>query len=307
MPCFFGCVLLRDETVRSYSWAIKCSNNSCRVEYHPLCAPAAGLCVELENEDRLYRPDEHVPVIGQCSDYEPPPNPSCYARSDNVVEEVNSKASKAVLVGPSSSILNNSKTLPPHIPNQTNNTTPVPQQNSSEKNPVTIPVLTPVLTHVLSPNPAATFKKLDLALEAELNAKLITNNTVAAFVDDLSESSSHDSFVADSNHLEEKRPGKSFRSALMEGGAMPESSVLKVLVNEELCKELKGSLVGTLAREKDIRRVKTTLYMEGFRSIMVTHTGGNMVLLRSPMEGDVDRLLKSKNECLPHYFSDLKP
>jgi hypothetical protein len=63
-------------------------------------------------------------------------------------------------------------------------------------------VLTPVLTHVLSPNPAATFKKLDLALEAELNAKLITNNTVAAFVDDLSESSSHDSFVADSNHLE---------------------------------------------------------------------------------------------------------
>jgi hypothetical protein len=48
---------------------------------------------------------------------------------DNVVEEVNSKASKAVLVGPSSSILNNSKTLPPHIPNQTNNTTPVPQQN----------------------------------------------------------------------------------------------------------------------------------------------------------------------------------
>jgi hypothetical protein len=93
----------------------------------------------------------------------------------------------------------------------------------------------------------------------------------------------------------------------MEGGAMPESSVLKVPVNEELCKELKGSLVGTLAREKDIRRVKTTLYMEGFRSIMVTHMGGNMVLLRSPMEGDVDRLLKSKNECLPHYFTDLKP
>jgi hypothetical protein len=26
MPCFFGCVLLRDETVRSYSWAIKVVN-----------------------------------------------------------------------------------------------------------------------------------------------------------------------------------------------------------------------------------------------------------------------------------------
>jgi hypothetical protein len=26
MPCFFGCVLLRDEAVRSFSWAIKVVN-----------------------------------------------------------------------------------------------------------------------------------------------------------------------------------------------------------------------------------------------------------------------------------------
>jgi uncharacterized protein YcgL (UPF0745 family) len=75
-----------------------------------------------------------------------------------------------------------------------------------KKNPVTIPVLTPVLTHVISPNPADTFKKLDLALEAELNAKLIANNTVASFVNDLSDSSSQDSFVADSNDLEVSHP-----------------------------------------------------------------------------------------------------
>jgi hypothetical protein len=49
--------------------------------------------------------------------------------NDTVVEEVNSKASKAVLVGPSSSILNNSKTTPPHISNQKKNTPPVLQQN----------------------------------------------------------------------------------------------------------------------------------------------------------------------------------
>jgi hypothetical protein len=47
--------------------------------------------------------------------------------------------------------------------------------------------------------------------------------------------------------------------------------------------------------------------MEGFRSITVTKMVGNMVLLRSPMAGDVERLLKSKNECLEYYFSDLKP
>jgi hypothetical protein len=75
-----------------------------------------------------------------------------------------------------------------------------------EKNPVTIHVLTPVLTHVISPNPADTFKKLDLALEAELNAKLIANNTVNSFVNDLSDSSSQDSFVTDSNHLEVSHP-----------------------------------------------------------------------------------------------------
>ncbi|CAL5191354.1 unnamed protein product [Lathyrus oleraceus] len=95
----------------SYGACIQCSNNSCRVAYHPLCARAAGLCVELENEDRLYllsldddedqcirllsfckrhrQPshehsvaDERVQVIGQCSDYKPPPNSSGCARSE---------------------------------------------------------------------------------------------------------------------------------------------------------------------------------------------------------------------------------
>ncbi|XP_020218632.1 histone-lysine N-methyltransferase ATX2 [Cajanus cajan] len=96
----------------SYGACIQCSNSSCRVAYHPLCARAAGLCVELENEDRLYllsvdddedqcirllsfckkhrQPsNEHsvaderiVRVAGQCSDYEPPPNPSGCARSE---------------------------------------------------------------------------------------------------------------------------------------------------------------------------------------------------------------------------------
>ncbi|XP_058102565.1 histone-lysine N-methyltransferase TRX1-like isoform X2 [Magnolia sinica] len=32
----------------------KCSNSTCRVAYHPLCARAADLCVELEDEDRIH-------------------------------------------------------------------------------------------------------------------------------------------------------------------------------------------------------------------------------------------------------------
>jgi hypothetical protein len=107
--------------------------------------------------------------------------------------------------------------------------------------------------------------------------------------------------------LVEAGEGRSFRSALLGGGSWSTSQTLKVPVNEELCKELQGSVVGMLAREKDVRRIQTTLFMEGFGAIKVTHMGGNIVLIRSVVAGDVDRLLKSKNECLPYYFSDLKP
>ncbi|MCH79854.1 RNA recognition motif [Trifolium medium] len=100
----------------------------------------------------------------------------------------------------------------------------------------------------------------------------------------------------------ERQPGRSFRTALLD-----ETQVLKVPVNEDLCKELRGSMVGTLAREKDVRRIQTTIYMEGFQSISVTHMGGNMALVRSSNEGDVERLLRSKKECMEYYFSELKP
>ncbi|KAK2434687.1 heterogeneous nuclear ribonucleoprotein [Trifolium repens] len=107
--------------------------------------------------------------------------------------------------------------------------------------------------------------------------------------------------------VEEPFVGRSFRTALVSGGSSLVSQAMKVPVNESFCKELKGSVVGTLANEKDVRRIQTTLFMEGFRGIVVTPMGGNMVLLRSPVEDDVGRFLRSKNECIPYYFSSLKP
>ncbi|KAK2401162.1 hypothetical protein QL285_050778 [Trifolium repens] len=103
----------------------------------------------------------------------------------------------------------------------------------------------------------------------------------------------------------ERRHRRSFKTALLENGES--SEVIKVPVNEELCKELRGSVVGRLARERNVKRIQTTLFMEGFPSISVTHMGDNKVLMRSPVEGDVERLMKSKNECLKYYFSELKP
>ncbi|GFY81509.1 homologue of trithorax [Actinidia rufa] len=92
---------------------LQCSNNTCRVAYHPLCARAAGFCVELEDEDRLHLismdededeqcirllsfckkhgppSSEHltggdriVPIARQYSDYSPPCNASGCARSE---------------------------------------------------------------------------------------------------------------------------------------------------------------------------------------------------------------------------------
>jgi hypothetical protein len=101
--------------------------------------------------------------------------------------------------------------------------------------------------------------------------------------------------------------GSSFRNALVGGGKPRMQTALKVPVNESLSKELQGSMVGLLACEKEVHRIQTTLFMEGFQSIKVTNMGGNMALIRSPVEGDVQRLLKSRNECLTYYFSKLKP
>jgi hypothetical protein len=107
------------------------------------------------------------------------------------------------------------------------------------------------------------------------------------------------------------KSGKSFKTALLAPHAGNSRSrnqlLIKASANVSFLKELKGSFVATLSRENDTRRIQTTLYMEGFRSISVTHLGGRMVLLRSPMIGDVERLLKSKNECLEYYFSEIKP
>jgi hypothetical protein len=139
--------------------------------------------------------------------------------------------------------------------------------------------------------------------------KLLVNRSRFARTDSKEASSGRDNEVGKRSTFQPKdaEVGRSFKTALVGGGAQQKTMVMKVPVNEELCKELQGSMVGTLAREKDVRRIQTTLYMEGFRSITVTNMGGNMVLMRSPVEGDIARLLRSKNECLQYYFSEIKP
>ncbi|XP_027117144.1 histone H3-lysine(4) N-trimethyltransferase ATX1-like isoform X1 [Coffea arabica] len=62
----------------SYGACIQCSNHNCRVAYHPLCARAAGFCLELEDEDRLNLapPDEEdddqcIRLLSFCKRHSP--------------------------------------------------------------------------------------------------------------------------------------------------------------------------------------------------------------------------------------------
>ncbi|XP_022150376.1 histone-lysine N-methyltransferase ATX2 isoform X2 [Momordica charantia] len=65
----------------SYGACIQCSNNTCYVAYHPLCARAAGLCVELEEDDRLHllaadedEEDQCIRLLSFCKKHRPPSN-----------------------------------------------------------------------------------------------------------------------------------------------------------------------------------------------------------------------------------------
>ncbi|GAU27763.1 hypothetical protein TSUD_215740 [Trifolium subterraneum] len=109
----------------------------------------------------------------------------------------------------------------------------------------------------------------------------------------------------------EIKQGKTFFSVLQGSKGIDskaeEARVLKVPVNKPLRKELEGCKVGVLARERDVKRIQTILFMEGYKSISVTSMGGILVLLQSSVVGDLERLLRSKNECLEYFFSDIKP
>ncbi|XP_073137741.1 histone-lysine N-methyltransferase ATX2-like isoform X2 [Henckelia pumila] len=95
-----------------YGACIQCSNSTCRVAYHPLCARVAGFCVEPEDVDRLHfipfdedEEDQCIQLFSFCKkhgplsndplpnerieqqacergDYTPPSNPSGCARTE---------------------------------------------------------------------------------------------------------------------------------------------------------------------------------------------------------------------------------
>ncbi|KAI3459724.1 hypothetical protein Pfo_016387 [Paulownia fortunei] len=65
----------------SHGACIQCSNNNCRVAYHPLCARAAGFCLEPEDMDRLHlvpfdedEEDQCIQLLSFCRRHRPSSN-----------------------------------------------------------------------------------------------------------------------------------------------------------------------------------------------------------------------------------------
>ncbi|KAL8136520.1 hypothetical protein V2J09_002521 [Rumex salicifolius] len=83
----------------SYGACIQCSNSTCRVSYHPLCARAAGLCVELEDEDRLHllpmdedEEDQCIRLLSFCKKHKPLSNgcPNLDERVEHIASQYSS-------------------------------------------------------------------------------------------------------------------------------------------------------------------------------------------------------------------------
>ncbi|MCI28653.1 hypothetical protein A2U01_0049855, partial [Trifolium medium] len=85
------------------------------------------------------------------------------------------------------------------------------------------------------------------------------------------------------------------------------ADVLYIEVDGRVLKELERSFVGVLALSVEVKRIKTTLYMEGFAHISVTDVGGNMVLIFSPKVGEVEAMCKAKVDWLTYYFKEVRP
>jgi hypothetical protein len=90
-----------------------------------------------------------------------------------------------------------------------------------------------------------------------------------------------------------------------EGGHSNHS--LKVPVDSSQLQSLKRSFVGFLLPEVEVRVIRTTLLMEGLQNISVTPMGGNMVLLFSTKVGELERMIKAKEEWIGYYFFKVRP
>ncbi|KMT11027.1 hypothetical protein BVRB_5g112470 [Beta vulgaris subsp. vulgaris] len=78
-----------------YGACIQCSNSTCRVAYHPLCARVSGYCVELEDEDRLHlisldedEEEQCIRLLSFCTKHKQPSN------DRPIVDEGNGKKSR---------------------------------------------------------------------------------------------------------------------------------------------------------------------------------------------------------------------
>ncbi|KAJ3698232.1 hypothetical protein LUZ61_001937 [Rhynchospora tenuis] len=79
-----------------YGACIQCSHHNCCVAYHPLCARAAGLCVELEDEDKIHlmsyddEEEQCIRLLSYCKKHRQPSKERHLSPSENINANPNS-------------------------------------------------------------------------------------------------------------------------------------------------------------------------------------------------------------------------
>ncbi|KAK1258351.1 Histone-lysine N-methyltransferase ATX1 [Acorus gramineus] len=92
----------------SYGACIQCSHRTCRVAYHPLCARAAGLSIELEDEDGIHlmsvdeddADDQCIRLLSFCKKHKQPSN-ECSAVGYQIAQDVHNHSSYNHPINPS--------------------------------------------------------------------------------------------------------------------------------------------------------------------------------------------------------------
>ncbi|WJX96459.1 hypothetical protein P8452_77662 [Trifolium repens] len=82
---------------------------------------------------------------------------------------------------------------------------------------------------------------------------------------------------------------------------------LQIEVCDSTLKELEGSKVGFLNNSVDFSSFQERLMLDGLHEVKVTRMGGNMVLLQSPCEGELEEVLRCNKLWWERCFSKIIP
>jgi hypothetical protein len=85
------------------------------------------------------------------------------------------------------------------------------------------------------------------------------------------------------------------------------AGIMAIEAEPQNLKKFEGGYVGTLREITDADCIQTTMWMEGFQQIKATQLGLDLILLTSPVEGEIQRAYESNKQWWERWFTTLTP